>query len=50
MKPDPVLGDALFLVAHPGWSWRDLEEAPADVVALIRTHDLEQAHESRRRR
>lgn len=32
---DPNLADALFLVDHPGWTWRALQETPADVIALI---------------
>jgi hypothetical protein len=29
----------VFLLDHPGWSWRDLQDAPAEVVAIIRKYD-----------
>lgn len=32
---DPALADALWLVDHPGWTWRDLQETPAAVVDLM---------------
>jgi len=30
------LADAVFLEDHPGWSWDELQRAPADVVELMR--------------
>lgn len=33
---DPDLSDALFLHTHPGWSPRDLDEAPERLVSLMR--------------
>jgi hypothetical protein len=33
---EDVLGDALFLIANPGWTPADLEAAPADLVDVIR--------------
>ena len=35
----PELADALFLADHPGWSWSDLQTAPADLVNDIRAVD-----------
>lgn len=32
---DPALADALWLVAHPGWTWQTLQATPADVVDLM---------------
>jgi len=26
----------LFLHEHPGWTWRDLQETPYEIVELIR--------------
>lgn len=45
------LADAYFLLRHPGWSWHDLHDAPADVVRLMRyiEHMEAQAAEARRR-
>lgn len=39
INADRRLADALFLHRHPGWSWDDLQNAPADVVALMRLVD-----------
>lgn len=39
----PELSDALFLADHPGWSWSDLQSAPADLVADIRAVDRARA-------
>lgn len=38
---DPDLLDAMFLANHPGWSWRDLQDAPARVVAALKVIDQE---------
>jgi hypothetical protein len=35
-KVPAALADAYFLVDHPGWTWRDLEEAPEDLVDTMR--------------
>ena len=43
MRTDRDLADAVFLADHPGWSWDDLQRAPADVVSLIREVDAERA-------
>lgn len=32
---DRALSDALWLLAHPGWTWHALQETPAEVVDLI---------------
>ena len=32
----PDLADAFFLANHPGWSWRDLQEAPDDLIETMR--------------
>lgn len=32
---DPDLLDALFLLNHPGWTWRALQETPADIIEII---------------
>ena len=37
VEPDGALSDALFLAAHPGWTWADLQDAPDDIVALLRS-------------
>lgn len=34
--PEAVLVDALFLQEHPGWSWRDLQETPYEVIEVMR--------------
>jgi hypothetical protein len=36
LPSDDVLGDALFLVANPGWTPADLDAAPAELVDTIR--------------
>ena len=35
--------DALFLDTHPGWSYRDLMDAPEDVIDLLRRLDAARA-------
>ncbi len=39
IRADGDLADALFLHEHPGWSWRDLQDAPAVVVKHLRAID-----------
>lgn len=39
VKADRRLADALFLHRHPGWSWDDLQNAPSDIVGLMRLLD-----------
>lgn len=39
VNADRRLADAIFLHRHPGWSWDDLQNAPSDVVALMRLLD-----------
>lgn len=31
-----AVADAYFLIRHPGWSWHDLDSAPAEVVRMMR--------------
>jgi hypothetical protein len=33
---DDDLADVMFLDAHPGWTWADLQAAPDDVIAIMR--------------
>ena len=33
---DDRLADVLFLADNPAWTWRDLQETPEDVLALLR--------------
>lgn len=34
--------DALFLKEHPGWTWRDLQDAPFEVIETMRLLGREQ--------
>ena len=45
MSPDDDLADAMFLHAHPGWTWRALQETPGQIVDYIR--QIEHAVEKR---
>lgn len=40
---DDTLADVLFLDAHPAWTWRDLQDAPDDIVAIMRSLDAARA-------
>ena len=44
---DDRLADVLFLANHPTWRWRDLEETPEDVLALLARLGREVARESK---
>lgn len=33
--PSQDFTDAHFLRRHPGWTWRDLQETPADIIDLM---------------
>lgn len=35
--------DILFLDAHPGWTWHDLQATPEDVVEGLRLLDAKRA-------
>jgi hypothetical protein len=39
VSPDDDLADAMFLHAHPGWTWRALQETPAQIVEYVRRID-----------
>ena len=43
----PDLSDAIFLADHTGWSWDDLQAAPADIVDIMRLLE-EKRSEARR--
>ena len=43
VKADQRLADAIFLSRHSGWTWRDLQETPSDIVALMRMIDAEES-------
>ena len=32
---DDRLADVLFLANHPAWTWRDLQDTPEDVLAML---------------
>ncbi len=38
-EPWDPFSDVVFLVNHPGWTWRDLQETPDDVIADMRAAD-----------
>lgn len=46
---DRDLADALWLVAHPGWSWRALQETPADVIELMNAAETMRAEMAEKR-
>jgi len=48
IEPDDDLRDAILLHAHPGWSWRELQETPAQVVEHVRAIDYELAKKRER--
>ena len=33
---DPDLLDALWLLAHPGWTWDALQRTPTEVIELMK--------------
>lgn len=41
--PSQDFTDAYFLRRHPGWTWRDLQETPADIVDLMLLMDRMEA-------
>lgn len=47
---DRGLQDAFFLVAHPSWSQRDLDDADQDIVDYLSAIQHEGALESERQR
>ena len=51
MTPDSdVLADALFLLSSPGWSWRDLQDAPDELVDTMRIARLKLSQQANRNR
>lgn len=40
---DDRLADVLWLANNPTWTWRDLDETPEDVLALLRRLGREQS-------
>jgi hypothetical protein len=40
---DDDLGDALFLDAHPGWTWETLQRTPEPVLLYMRSLALARA-------
>ncbi len=38
-QPWEPFNEVVFLHNHPGWSWRDLQETPDDVIELMRELD-----------
>jgi hypothetical protein len=47
---DRALADALFLVAHPSWSQRDLDETDQDIIDHLAVIDREAAANAREER
>lgn len=45
-----MFSDAVFLQNHPGWSWRDLEEAPVELVDAMHALDHAQIQVAKARR
>jgi hypothetical protein len=41
VSPDDwdVFSDAIFLSAHPGWTWQALQDAPDEVIEIIRKYE-----------
>lgn len=37
----------MFLAEHPAWTWQQLQDTPADVVALLRRLDGIRAEHAR---
>jgi len=33
----------VFLINHPSWTWRDLQETPEDVLALLYAFEFQRA-------
>lgn len=48
--PDDDFSVALFLVNHPDWTYRDLMEAPAHIVDLMKQIEQGQAKVAEARR
>jgi hypothetical protein len=48
VRLDEKLADIYFLDQHPGWSWRDLQDAPDEVIETMQMLANARARASKR--